>query len=192
MNHVALEGVTDDRIGDESERRRLTGPLGTTDLALSHYRLAPGDGFPGGLHAHTDQAEVFVVLAGVATFETPDAPGGEVTVSAGEAIRFGPGEFQTGWNRGDTDCVALALGAPRDTEDTRIPVACPDCGHGDLRLDVAGDTPTLVCPDCDAAHIPEPCPTCGDGELLARLGPDAEPIAVCETCGDEFATPPLG
>jgi len=52
---------------------------------------------------------VFYVLSGTATFETE---AGEVTVDAGEAIRFVPGEFQQGSNRGDERVVALAPGAP--------------------------------------------------------------------------------
>ncbi|WP_439025425.1 cupin domain-containing protein [Haloarchaeobius sp. DT45] len=190
MRRVALADVASDDPGDESDRHHLASALGTESLALTRYRIAPGDGLPGGVHAHTDQEEVFVVLDGTVTFETPAAADGRVAVSAGEAIRFAPGEFQSGWNRGESDCTVLALGAPRDSDDTRIPVACPDCDHPDLRLDVGGDAPTLVCPACAAEHVPEPCPACGDGELVARLD-GHEAVVVCESCASEFADPPF-
>ncbi|WP_267642338.1 cupin domain-containing protein [Haloarchaeobius amylolyticus] len=192
MNRADPRDVAADDLGAASERHRLSRELATTDLALHRYRLAPGDGLPGGLHAHADQEEVFVVLAGTATFETPEAPGDRVTVSAGEAVRFAPGEFQSGWNRGDADCVVLALGAPRESEDTRVPIPCPDCGHGDLRLALDGADPTLDCPDCGAAHVPEPCPDCGDGELLVRLDDEGGTQVVCEDCASTFAGAPLG
>jgi len=36
---------------------------------MNYVELAPGDAFPGGLHTHGDQEEVFYVLSGIATFE---------------------------------------------------------------------------------------------------------------------------
>ena len=51
-----------------------------------------------------------------------------VTVGAGEAIRFAPGEFQEGYNEGVDGVEALAIGAPKGTSDIDFYVACPDCG----------------------------------------------------------------
>lgn len=174
MEKVAIEDVDPSPYGDGVDRRRLSGPLDATGIAINHYRLPPGAGFPGGLHAHADQEEVFLVLEGVSTFETfvPASAGGsadeqtpsegseqtpsegsEVTVHAGEAIRFAPGEFQSGRNASAERLVALAIGAPRDTEDVRIPLPCPTCGHDDLRLDASGTRLRLGCPECGA----EPC-----------------------------------
>lgn len=79
-----------------------------------------------------DQEEIFVVIDGEATFETLEC---EVTVGKCEAIRFAPGEFQSGKNESDGELTVLAMGAPRDTEDIRIPADCPECQHDDLRLD---------------------------------------------------------
>jgi hypothetical protein len=122
---------------------------------------------------------VFVVVEGEATFETradgdPASAEREVAVGAGEAVRFAPGEFQSGGNEvseprsdgsedersessgGDGTVVAFALGAPRETEDIRIAripgfgeVACPGCGREDMRIP-RGDESGLVCPECDA------------------------------------------
>jgi hypothetical protein len=60
--------------------------VGTEHVAINHYQVPAGEGLPSGLHAHYDQEEVFVVLAGEATFETLRE--GEVTVGARAAIRF--------------------------------------------------------------------------------------------------------
>ncbi len=151
---VAIEATVPTTIGTASERHGLSGPLGTTNIAITHYRLAPGKGLPGGLHTHMDQEEVFVVLEGTATFETLD---GEFTVREREAIRFAPGEYQSGRNDHDRDAVLLALGAPRETTDIRIPLECPDCGHGNLRLDT-NDGLTFDCPGCGSDHVPRGLP----------------------------------
>lgn len=167
---------------------RLGDALGSEHVAINRYRVAPGDGFPSGLHAHADQEEVFVVVAGEATFETLD---GEVTVGAGEAARFAPGEFQTGENRGDGDLVAFALGAPRETDDVRVPATCPECDAETLRLDTAGANLTFRCPDCDAEHVPRPCPDCGGDALGFTTDDEHRPVVECEECGARFADAPL-
>ncbi|QLG64051.1 cupin domain-containing protein [Halorarum salinum] len=190
--------------GDGVYRRGLSGTLGTTDVAINRYRIAPDEGFPGGLHAHPDQEEVFVVLEGEATFETwvprgegsgadGDVPGGadEVAVAAGEAARFAPGEFQSGRNEADSDLVALAVGAPRDGGDVRLPLPCPDCGHGDVRLDAGGEEFTFICPDCSAERVPAPCPDCGHDDLRATLSERDRPVARCWGCGAEFESAPV-
>lgn len=181
----------------------LTSALGTTALAAVRYRLAPGEGFPSGLHAHDDQEEVFVVLAGTAVFEVlprveswGDAdrpPGREIAVGTGEAVRFAPGEFQTGRNpaNADEELVALALGAPKDTNDVRIPAGCPDCDAPALRLGTGGDAFALECPDCDRSHQPAPCPNCGSDALAMHLDEGGQPVSRCSDCEREFANPPL-
>lgn len=161
MQHVAIEDVDPRPYDDEyqTDRRPLSGPLGTEHVAVTRYALQPGERFSGSYHAHGDQEEVFVVLAGEATFETED---GVVTVGPDEAIRFGPGEFQTGYN--DTDAVleALALGAPSGTEDVRfsriavagdVDVSCRECGAEYLQLP-AEDVDGLECPDCGLVQDP--------------------------------------
>lgn len=171
-----------------SDRRGLSESLETTDIAINHYRIAPDEGFPGGLHTHMDQEEVFIVIKGEAAFETMD---GEVTVDEGEAIRFAPGEFQSGKNDSDTELVAFAMGAPRDTEDVRIPVECPECGHDSVRLDIGEDSHAFVCPDCDTEQIPQACPECGHDDLRITLGEETQTIVVCKDCGAKFENPPL-
>lgn len=199
MERISIEDIEDREASTAvGDRCGLSDPLWTTGVAINHYRLAPGDGFPGGLHAHMDQEEIFVVIEGEAIFETYAPHGGETprkgteSVAAGEAIRFAPGEFQSGRNESDRDCVALALGAPRNSEDVRIPVACPGCGHGDTRLETGeGDTITFVCPDCGDERVPTACPECGHDDLSVTLGDRATPIVVCQGCGVEFEQPPI-
>jgi uncharacterized cupin superfamily protein len=149
MEHVSIDDIEPSAFGSDVDRRGLSDPLGTTDLAINRFRLDPGERFTDAMHAHMDQEEVFVVVEGEATFETRD---GEVDVAAGEAVRFAPGEFQSGKNDGDAAVVAFALGAPRDSEDVRIARACPECGHDNVRAVPAadGDGFDLHCPECGA------------------------------------------
>ncbi|ELZ01482.1 hypothetical protein C482_06899 [Natrialba chahannaoensis JCM 10990] len=172
MEHVSITDIEPTPYDDlHADRRELATPLGTDHLAITHYVLESGERFSGSVHAHMDQEEVFVVLEGEVTFEVArvggeqDEPseqneqeGVELTVSEREAIRFAPGEFQSGRNDGDERVVALALGAPRDSDDvriTRIPVlndrdvSCPDCDHDHLRIGREGEA-ELVCPECGA------------------------------------------
>jgi len=199
VRRVSVDDVEPRALGDASERRDLAAPLGATGFAVNRYRVAPGEGFPAGLHAHADQEEVFVVLAGEATFETLD---GEVTVGAGEAVRFVPGEFQTGRNDGTVALVALALGAPRESEDVRVPRTCPKCDRGDVRVAGGEDGVAFVWPDCGAERSPAPCPDCRGGDLrftVTRGGgrsdgggeSEREPVVVCPDCGLELDDAPL-
>lgn len=188
MEMVSLDSLETGPIESDIDRFRLSEPLGTTDVAINRYRIEPGDGLPGGLHAHVDQEEVFLIFDGEATFETMS---GAVSVGSGEAIRFGPGEFQSGKNDGEGDLEVLAIGAPRDSDDVRTPVTCPDCGHGDMRIETGEDGVRLVCPDCASSRIPEPCPECGSDDLRVTLSEDGETRVVCHDCGTGYETPPL-
>lgn len=158
MDRVSIDEVEVERADGSGECRSLTNPLAAENVAINRYVLEPGERFSGSVHAHMDQDEIFLVLAGEATFETRE---GEVSVGAGEAIRFGPGEFQSGRNGGDRKVEAIGLGAPRDSEDVRISripvlgtdVSCPDCGNEEMKI-AREDGVELVCPDCGAELNP--------------------------------------
>lgn len=188
MEKVTISGVEPYVISEGSDRRGLSEPLGTSNIAINHYRIGPGEGFPGGLHAHMDQEEVFAVIEGEATFETM---AGKITVGEGEVIRFAPGEFQSGANESDRYLVVLAMGAPRSTEDVRIPVECPECGDGTLRLDSGETGIVFLCPNCDTTHIPRDCPECGHPDLRVTLDETKCTVVVCRDCSAEFDRPPL-
>lgn len=115
MEKLAVEDVDND-INPAAVRRRLTDPLGLSDFAMNYYELEPGDSFAYAYHEHEIQEEVFYVISGTVTFDTEDGP---VEVGPEEAVRFSPGEFQRGWNRGDDRVVALALGAPLEYGDRK-------------------------------------------------------------------------
>ncbi|QLH76139.1 cupin domain-containing protein [Halosimplex rubrum] len=149
MDRVAREDV-ERRMGPAADKRALADALGAEELALNYYELDPGDSFGFGYHRHPDQEEVFYLVEGTATFETED---GDVAVSAGEAVRFSPGEWQLGRNAGDEPCVAIAMGAPKDARRTEMLRACPDCeGRTENTVEMADDRATLVtrCTDCGA------------------------------------------
>jgi mannose-6-phosphate isomerase-like protein (cupin superfamily)/predicted RNA-binding Zn-ribbon protein involved in translation (DUF1610 family) len=177
------------------DRRRLSGPLNATDVAIDHYWLAPGAGFPGGLHTHMDHEEVFIVIEGEAAFETLAAGSDTretVTVGAGEAVRFAPGgEFHSGTNESDGDLLAVAIGAPPDSEDVRIPLECPECSHDDMRVGIGEDGVTFVCPECDTECVPRACPECGREEMRFALAEEDQAIVLCPDCGAQFDWPPL-
>ena len=188
MIQVRWDELSGQGVGDGGCRRVLGDALETEHLAMNHFVIPPGDGFPGGLHAHMDQEEVFLVLEGEATFETFV---GKRVVPAGHAIRFAPGEFQSGTNASDSDLVAFALGAPRDSSDTRIPVACPECSHDTLRLHVDTDHQRFVCPGCGAERVPRDCPSCGGEDLRIARSDDDSTIAKCHDCAAVFDEPPM-
>jgi mannose-6-phosphate isomerase-like protein (cupin superfamily) len=123
----------------------LSDPLNLSDMAMNYYELAPGDSFSGGLHTHMNQEEIFYVIEGTATFQTPED---SIEVEADEAIRFAPGEYQEGKNEGDERVRALALGAPKDQGETRSALPCENCGADYHEVHMDGEGFTLVCPDC--------------------------------------------
>jgi len=161
--------------------------LGAEGFALNRYRLPPGTGLPSGLHTHLDQEEVFYVLAGELRFETLE---GDVSVEAGEAIRFAPGEYQTGANASDSEALVLAVGAPQESEEVRVPLDCPDCGETGLEpdWDERREEVLLACPACGDEHRTEGCPDCGREELRVAADDD-ETLVRCPDCGAERAEP---
>lgn len=149
MEKVRIDDI-DRRLDVSTLQRPLTDALGATDLALSYYELAPGNSPAYGYHKHDDQEEVFYVQQGEMTFETED---GSVVVAAGEAIRFGPGEYQQGVNTGDERAVLLAAGAPQDGGGVEILRECEECGERTpTTVELAEDGAAKItrCLDCDA------------------------------------------
>jgi mannose-6-phosphate isomerase-like protein (cupin superfamily) len=153
MQTIAIDEIDPIALGNENlDLRGLAEPLNTSELAMNYYALDPGQAFSPGVHTHLDQEEVFYILEGTATFETKaeaTAASECIEVSAGEAIRFAPGEFQQGRNESDAPVVALALGAPRGPTEGRIPQPCPECEESDVLAVVMDDEGMrFQCPEC--------------------------------------------
>ncbi|ELY51751.1 cupin domain-containing protein [Natronolimnohabitans innermongolicus] len=145
MEKASVDDVEPGAFGRDVDVRGLSDQLGTSDFSINYFRLEPGEKFSKMVHTHMDQEEVFLIVEGEAKFETVDD---EITVGEGEAIRFAPGEFQTGENASNGELVAYAMGAPRDSEDVRVAQECPECGHDNMKVVPVDDDFTLVCPEC--------------------------------------------
>ncbi|WP_331235562.1 hypothetical protein [Natronorarus salvus] len=92
MERVRIEAVEQPATNSPADVvRPLSDALGTTDLAIDHFDLAPGDSIGYENHRHLEQEEVFDVQRGTVTFET-----GAVEGATREVIRFAPGEFPAG------------------------------------------------------------------------------------------------
>ncbi|WP_255150250.1 cupin domain-containing protein [Halorarius halobius] len=157
MEKVSIDEVPVENspLGVHSERRPVSAALGTESFAMNFFRLEPGESFSGGLHTHHDQEEVFYVEEGSATFQV-GRDREEVTVDAGDLIRFDPGEFQRGDNTGDGELVGWALGAPKsrhDWEEIESVVHCRECGeerpHGMALTDDGGFR--MTCTECGSS-----------------------------------------
>ncbi|MFB6185986.1 MAG: cupin domain-containing protein [Halobacteriaceae archaeon] len=131
------------RMGPAAVAKPLTDTLGLADFALNYYELAPSDSFAFGYHAHENQEEVFYILSGTVTFETED---GQVEVSAGEFIRFAPGEYQRGVNKGSERVKALAMGAPQEAGETDILRHCDSCQtETSQEIELTEDNDAVIC-----------------------------------------------
>jgi uncharacterized cupin superfamily protein len=149
MERVSTDAI-DNMFAPADVKRAVSDALEATNLALNYYELAPGDRFGVGYHRHPTQEEVFYVIEGTATFET-DA--GDVEVGPDAFVRFAPGEWQVGRNDGPERVRALALGAPKESPETEMLRACPDCGERTHQaFEITDDTSALrsVCEACGA------------------------------------------
>ena len=152
MERVTLNDVPAAALSTGHGRYALDEALGATDLAVKYYDLAPGDVFSGGYHTHESQEEVFIVLEGEATWDTEDGEA-SMTLAAGEAVRFAPGEFQHGYveETREEGVRALALGAPPGMDETVSKFTCPACGDAaehDVDLDAERRVTTTTCRNC--------------------------------------------
>ena len=144
----------------EGEATFETGePRSGSESASSAERSRSRDGDAVSRDDETSQRDVSNHSADRSSGRSPREDGetasedDEVTVGAGEAVRFGPGEWQQGWNRGESRVKALALGAPRESGETTILRECSECGERTgQEVGRAEDADALVtaCVDCGA------------------------------------------
>lgn len=146
------------RLGPGSMRASLRKGLHLENLGANYYELGPGEQLAFGVHAHTDQEEVFFVIDGVVTFEAYDSreaakagAGGEsIEVAAGGAIRFRAGEYQCGRNEGDDGAVVIGVGAPEDAGELDLLRDCDTCGERTDHQIALTDDKTAILAVCDA------------------------------------------
>lgn len=89
--------------------RRLAPPLGLTRMGASHVVLKPG-AWSSQRHWHDEEDELVVMIAGEAVLVED---GGETVVRAGDVLGWPAGKADGHHliNRGDRDCVFVAIGA---------------------------------------------------------------------------------
>ncbi|MFB6106473.1 MAG: cupin domain-containing protein [Halobacteriaceae archaeon] len=149
MRRVTLS-EQESRMGPADVEAPLTDVLGLTHSAINYYELDPCESPAYGYHAHESQEEVFYVVEGELTFRTAE---GDVAVSAGELVRFGPGEYQRGVNEGDDRVRVLAVGAPQEAGETDVRRHCASCeAETPQTLELADDRSAVVayCEICGA------------------------------------------
>lgn len=184
MDRVSISDVATASLSETVALRSLQSTLDLEHVSVNHYHLDPETRLPWGLHAHMDQEELFIVLDGSLTFETLS---GTMTVEAGDTIKFDPGEYHVGTNPFETSATFLAIGAPPDSTDIRIPLPCPDCEEPALRLELSDEDGGLACPTCGTT-VDGTCDVCGEAELEVRLGELADDlIDFCRACGRTIA-----
>ena len=96
--------------------RRLAPSAGLTEMGVSHVTLKPG-AWSSQRHWHAEEDEFVVILAGEAVL-IDDA--GEQVMRAGDCASFPKGERNGHQlqNRGDLDCVFIAVGAGDKAKDS--------------------------------------------------------------------------
>lgn len=106
--------------------RRLAPAAGLTDFGVSHVTLKPG-GISSQRHWHEGEDELVVILSGEAVLIENE---GETLMRAGDCAAFPKGVANGHHliNRGDADCVFVAIGKAGET----------DCHYPDIDLHLHG------------------------------------------------------
>ena len=131
-------------------KKEVDEALGVEAFGFNVYTVAPGERVPWGFHSHPRHEELFYVLDGVLTVDTPE---GSMVVEAGEALYVPPGHPNRAHNAGDVVVELVAVGAPKETDEAVIAERCPACGEVTGRESERtddGDTVVLRCDGCGA------------------------------------------
>jgi mannose-6-phosphate isomerase-like protein (cupin superfamily) len=94
------------------DRRSITDAADLSTLAAAVYTVAPGEQLPQTYHYHEQREELFYVLSGTLTVETPE---GEFTVEQDSVFVAEPESPIRPYNSADatSDVRVLGIGAPR-------------------------------------------------------------------------------
>lgn len=144
MQKVSIDNV-EHYLTNATVMKPVSRAVNATDVAINYFEVEPGDAFSTTFHTHTDQEEIFYILSGVATWETEE---GDISVAAGDVIRFGPGEYQHGYNAGEETVTAIAIGAPPNSE--TVYLECPACGEREQPSMDMNDDRTAIDVECGA------------------------------------------
>jgi len=108
-HHVDVAGV-DPSPDRPSVTRSTSDAAGLENVAVNRYEVEPGEEIPLAYHYYDDQEEVFYVLSGSLSVETP----GRTYEVADEAFVVEPDSPQRAYVPEDADgrAVALGIGAP--------------------------------------------------------------------------------
>lgn len=131
-----------------SEKKEIDEALGVETFGFNRYAVDPGQRVPWGPHYHPRHEEVFYVLEGELTVDTPE---GAQTVTAGEALYVPPEHPNCAHNAGDERVVLIAVGGPKETDEAVIEDHCPNCETVTERtseLADGGETAVLSCAAC--------------------------------------------
>lgn len=95
----------------ESDRRSLKRVLPLEHIGLSRYLAQPGEQIPQEYHYHDTQEEVFYVVSGEMTVETPER---EFVVAPDEVFVAEPNDPHRAYNAADAtqDLLVIAIGGP--------------------------------------------------------------------------------
>ena len=130
--HVVVDDL--DPTPDRPSVRRAVGEAADlTEFAVNRYEVQPGEQIPLAYHVHGEQEELFYVLSGTLSVETPE---GIYEVGTDEVLAVEPESPQRAFvpeSAGETT-VVLAVGAPA-VDDVRPydPDAETDGGRDDER-----------------------------------------------------------
>ena len=94
------------------DRRSITEAADLATLASAVYTIAPGEQLPRTYHYHEQREELFYVIDGTLSVETPD---GEYAVPTGSVFVAEPDSPHRPYNpaSADADVRVLGIGAPR-------------------------------------------------------------------------------
>lgn len=108
--HVVDPDDLDPEPDRPSEMRYVSEAAGMENMGLRVYEVAPGEEIPlSGMHYHDEQEEVFYVLAGELSVETPERV---YTVERDRVFVADPGSPHRAHNASDETLRVLAIGAP--------------------------------------------------------------------------------
>ncbi|MHB9286490.1 cupin domain-containing protein [Halobacteriales archaeon Cl-PHB] len=110
--HVVDPGALEPTPDHPCDRLSVTEAAGLSTLAAAVYSLDPGEQLPRTYHYHEQREELFYVLAGTLTVETPDET---YHVAADQVFVAEPDSPHRAYNPGaSTESVrVLGVGAPR-------------------------------------------------------------------------------